>query len=344
MTPPSDRPDIPLAVVAAEAGVSVPTVSKVLNARPDVAGATRTRVAAVLERHGFVVGPSRRKPTGLLDVRIVDFEGTWSEAVVRGAVTGARRLGLDVVLSVEPDPDDCSAWVRHALDRGTDGLVSVVSVPDAAARRSLEDTGTPLVVVDPRQRPPEGMLSVGATNFQGGLEATAHLLSLGHRRIATITGALDQDNALARLAGYRAALIQAGAAVDDDLVHVGRYGVNSGYEGAQRLMALDDPPTAVFASSDDTALGALHAFREAGVSVPGEVSLVGFDDLPVAPWIDPALTTVRQPLAAMGATAVDLVHRARTDSGHTLRTELATSLVVRASTAPPPGGPVAATR
>jgi LacI family transcriptional regulator len=239
------------------------------------------------------------------------------------------------VLAVDPDPDDCSAWVRHALERGTDGLVSVVAVPDADARRALEDTGTPLVVVDPRQPPPEGMLSVAATNFTGGLEATDHLLSLGHRRIATITGGFEQDNAIARLAGYRAALIRAGAATDDDLVHSGAYGVTSGYDGAKRLMALDEPPTAIFASSDDTALGALHALRELGLSVPGDVSLVGFDDLPVAPWIDPPLTTVRQPLAEMGATAVDLVHRARTASGHTLRTELATSLVVRSSTAPP---------
>ncbi|GAA1724684.1 LacI family DNA-binding transcriptional regulator [Isoptericola hypogeus] len=335
MPAPSRRPDVPLAVVAAQAGVSVPTVSKVLNARPDVSGPTRARVAEVLEEHGFAVRPRRAKATGMIDVRIVDFEGTWSEAVVRGAVTGARRLGLDVVLAVEADPDDCSTWVRHALSRGTDGLVSVVAVPDDDARRALEEAGTPLVVVDPRQPPPAGMLSVGATNFQGGLEATSHLLSLGHRRIATITGALEQDNAIARLAGYRAALIRAGAHIDDDLVHVGTYGVTSGYDGARRLMALEDPPTAIFASSDDTALGALRAFREAGVSVPGDVSLVGFDDLPVAPWIDPPLTTVRQPLAEMGATAVDLVHRARTASGHTLRTELATSLVVRASTAAP---------
>ncbi|GGM37441.1 LacI family DNA-binding transcriptional regulator [Promicromonospora citrea] len=326
----------PLAVVAAEAGVSVPTVSKVLNMRPDVSGRTRARVTEVLERHGYALRPPSARPTGMIDVRIVDFEGTWSEAVVRGAVAGARRLGLDVVLAVEPDPDDCSAWVRHALERGTDGLVSIVAVPDAEARRALEDTGTPLVVVDPRQPPPAGMLSVGATNFQGGLEATAHLLALGHTRIATITGALEQDNAIARLAGYRAAMIRAGLTTDDELVHVGSYGVTSGYEGARRLLALDDPPTAIFASSDDTALGALRALREAGLSVPRDVSLVGFDDLPVAPWIDPALTTVRQPLAEMGATAVDLVHRARTASGHTLRTELATSLVLRDSTAPPP--------
>lgn len=331
-----NRPNVPLALVAAEADVSVPTVSKVLNVRPDVSRATRTRVTAVLERHGFTVTPPPAKPTGLIDVRIVDFEGTWSEAVVRGAVAGARRLGLDVVLTVDPDPDDCSAWVRHALERGTDGLVSVVAVPDADSRRMLQESSKPLVVVDPRKRPPEGMLSVSATNFQGGLEATAHLLALGHRRVATIAGALEQDNAIARLAGYRAALIQAGLGVDDELVHVGAYGLASGYDGAQRLMTLDDPPTAIFASSDDAALGALRALREVGLTVPDDVSLVGFDDLPVCPWIDPPLTTVRQPLAEMGATAVDLLHRARTDSGPTLRTELATSLVVRSSTGPAP--------
>ncbi|WP_402463639.1 LacI family DNA-binding transcriptional regulator [Isoptericola aurantiacus] len=338
---PTERPEVPLAVVAHEAGVSVPTVSKVLNSRADVSAPTRSRVAAALERHGITVRPRRRKATRMIDVRIVDLEGTWSEAVVRGAVAGARQLGLDVVLAVEPDPDDCSTWVRHALDRGTDGLVSIVAVPDADARQALAESETPLVVVDPRQRPPEGMLSVSATNFQGGMEATAHLLSLGHRRIATIAGALEQDNAIARLAGYRAALLQADVPVDDDLVFTGAYGVTSGYDGAQRLMALAEPPTAIFASSDDTALGALHALRELGRSVPDDVSLVGFDDLPVAPWIDPPLTTVRQPLAEMGATAVDLVHRSRTASGHTLRTELATSLVVRASTGQVPAGSAA---
>ncbi|MFE6234070.1 LacI family DNA-binding transcriptional regulator [Cellulosimicrobium sp. NPDC057862] len=329
------RRNVPLAAVAAEAGVSVPTVSKVLNARPDVSATTREHVAGVLRRHGYEVRPRTAKRTGLVDVRIVDLEGPWSEAVVRGAVAEARRRALDVVLSVELDPDDCGAWVRHALARGTDGLVSVVAVPDAEARATLTEAGVPLVVVDPRHRLPEGVLSVGAVNFQGAFEATAHLLALGHRRIATITGVPEQDNAIARLAGYRAAMIRAGVPVDDDLVCLSTYGVPAGYEGVQRLLALDEPPTAVFACSDDTALGALRALREAGLSVPDDVSLVGFDDLPVAAWTDPPLTTVRQPLVEMGASAVELVHRARTASGHTLRTELATSLVVRESTAPP---------
>ena len=326
----------PLATVAAAAGVSVPTVSKVLNSRPDVSAATRAKVQAALEAHGHTVRRVVSRPTGLVDIRVVSLESTWSEAVVRGAAESARLHGVDLVITVDPDPDDCGAWVRHALARGTDGAVSVVTVPAAAERQAFADALVPVVVVDPRVRPPEGLLSVGATNWQGGLDATAHLVALGHRRIGTITGDDAQANALARLAGYRTALIQAGIAPDDSLVRRGDFTVDAGYEGAWHLLSLDDRPTAIVASSDDTALGALRAVREAGLRVPDDVSLVGFDDLPIAAWLDPALTTVHQPLVEMGAAAVDLLHRARSGTGHTVRAELATNLVERASTAPPP--------
>ncbi|HZU92232.1 MAG TPA: LacI family DNA-binding transcriptional regulator, partial [Microbacterium sp.] len=112
-----------LDLIAAEAGVSVPTVSKVLNSRPDVAAGTRERVTAVLERHGFAIRTRANTATGFLHVRVVDLDGAWSEAVVRGAVEAARAQGKDVVLTVDPAPDDCDGWVRHALSRGTDGLL-----------------------------------------------------------------------------------------------------------------------------------------------------------------------------------------------------------------------------
>lgn len=330
-------PPPPLAVVAAEAGVSVPTVSKVLNSRPDVAEATRARVTEVLARHGYAVRPSGSRRTGFVDLRMLDLDATWAEAVVRGAARAASRLGADLVVTVDPDAESCGSWVRHALARGTDGLVSVVGVPDAAARADLDRAGVPLVVVDPRTRVDGGVLAVGATNFRGGLDATAHLVSLGHRRIATITGPQEQDNAVARLAGYRTALIQAGLPVDDELIRTGDYGVDGGFRAAGLLLRLDDPPTAVFASSDDTALGVLRAAREHGVRVPRDLSVVGFDDLPVAPWLDPPLTTVRQPLAELGDAAVTLVHRAREGARGPAHLELATRLVVRESTAPPAG-------
>jgi DNA-binding LacI/PurR family transcriptional regulator len=257
--------------------------------------------------------------------------------VVRGAARAASRLGADLVVTVDPDAESCGSWVRHVLARGTDGLVSVVGVPDAGARADLGRAGVPLVVVDPRRPVEAGVLAVGATNFRGGLDATAHLVSLGHRRIATITGPQEQDDAVARLAGYRTALIQAGLPVDDDLIRTGDYGVDGGFRAAGLLLRLDDPPTAVFAGSDDAALGVLRAAREHGVRVPRDLSVVGFDDLPVTPWLDPPLTTVRQPLAEMGDAAVTLVHRAREGTRGPAHLELATRLVVRESTAPPAG-------
>jgi len=325
---------IPLAVVAAAAGVSVPTVSKVLNSRPDVSEATRGRVTEVLQQHGYAVRRPTPRVTGLLDVWIVNLEGAWAETVVRGAAAAARRHGKDLVLTVGPDPDDCDRWVRHALGRGTDGLLSVVAVPSAKVRAALAAAGVPLVAVDPLRRPPEGTLSIASTNFQGAFDATHHLLGLGHTRVATITGSLDQDNAIARLAGYRAAMLQAGVSVDDDLVIRSRYGINEGYAAAQALLALDDRPTAVFASSDDTALGAIRAVRDAGLHVPDDLSVIGFDDVPYGRWTDPPLTTIRQPLAQMGEAAVDMLMRTREDPAAVPRTELATSLVVRSSTAP----------
>jgi DNA-binding LacI/PurR family transcriptional regulator len=312
-------------------------VSKVLNSRPDVAEATRARVTGVLARHGYAVRPSGSRRTGFVDLRMLDLDASWAEAVVRGAARAASRLGADLVVTVDPDAESCGSWVRHVLARGTDGLVSVVGVPDAGARADLGRAGVPLVVVDPRRPVEAGVLAVGATNFRGGLDATAHLVSLGHRRIATITGPQEQDDAVARLAGYRTALIQAGLPVDDDLIRTGDYGVDGGFRAAGLLLRLDDPPTAVFAGSDDAALGVLRAAREHGVRVPRDLSVVGFDDLPVTPWLDPPLTTVRQPLAEMGDAAVTLVHRAREGTRGPAHLELATRLVVRESTAPPAG-------
>jgi len=322
-----------LDLIASEAGVSVPTVSKVLNSRPDVALATRERVTAVLERHGYAIRP--RATTGFLDVRVVSLDGAWSEAVVRGAVEAARAHGKDVVLAVEPSPDDCDDWVRHALARGTDGLLSVVAVPSDDARRALAEAGVPLIVVDPLHRAPEGTLSIAATNFQGAFDAAQHLLALGHRRIATITGSLDQDNAIARLAGFQAAMLQAGLRVDDDLIVRAHYGMDQGLAATNTLLALAQPPTAIFAASDDTAIGAIHALHEHGLRIPEDISVIGFDDLPPAGWTDPPLTTIRQPLAQMGAAAVDALVQLRLGRTPAARTELSTTLVVRSSTAPP---------
>jgi LacI family transcriptional regulator len=193
----------------------------------------------------------------------------------------------------------------------------------------------PVVVIDPLNLPSARVTSVGSTNFAGGLLATQHLLDLGHRRIAYLGGPVAAACNQARMHGYRGAMEAGGAPVPDAYMRTGRFSYEHGIAGGAALLALPDPPTAVFAGSDETALGVIEAARVRGLRVPEDLSVVGFDDTPVARLAAPPLTTVRQPLREMGAvavrTALRLAAGERVDSHHV---ELATELVVRQSTAP----------
>jgi DNA-binding LacI/PurR family transcriptional regulator len=207
----------------------------------------------------------------------------------------------------------------------------------------FRDAGIPCVVIDPVDLPDPDVPSVGATNWGGGLAATRHLLELGHRRIAVIGGPASLLCSRARIDGYRAALESAGLPYDPELVRDGTFHHAGGYEAGGALLALPEPPTAIFAGSDEQAFGVVEAARVAGLAVPRDLSVVGFDDLPISRWAAPPLTTVRQPLAEMGRVAAQmlqaLIDGRPLETGHV---ELATSLVVRASTAapgPPPRRP-----
>jgi LacI family transcriptional regulator len=176
--------------------------------------------------------------------------------------------------------------------------------------------------------------TIGATNWSGGLSATEHLISLGHRRIGLIAGPKSLLCSRARLDGYRAALEAAG--IEEQMIVPGDFMHESGFAGGAELLDRAHPPTAIFASSDTMALGAYEAARRRGLRVPDDVSIVGFDDLPESRWSSPPLTTVRQPLAEMGAQAARTALRlARGEDIEVPRVELATELVVRDSTAPP---------
>jgi len=198
----------------------------------------------------------------------------------------------------------------------------------------LRSAGIPLVVIDPANTPPPEIPSVGATNWQGGLAATEHLLSLGHRRIGAITGPIDYLCSLARLDGYRSALERAGAQFDPALVRYGDFHHEGGFARAVELLDLPEPPTAIFAGSDQQAFGVYEAARQYGLRIPEDLSVVGFDELPVARWASPPLTTVRQPLAEMGNVAAQML--GELIEGVPLRStrvELSTELIVRESTA-----------
>jgi LacI family transcriptional regulator len=239
-------------------------------------------------------------------------------------------------MTVLSDGDERQIWFDHITSRGTRGLLLLISALTRAQHEELQARRLPYVVIDPSAEPAPGARSVGVTNWAGGLMATRHLIELGHQRIAVISGPAGVLCSRARVDGYRAALESAGIRVDTSLVRSGDFRPGGGYAQGKSLLSLKDPPTAIFAGSDLQAMGTIEAARELGLRVPLELSVVGFDDLPMSQWFSPPLTTVRQPLREMGALAVQMLQRAasREDLGNP-HVELATELVVRESTAPP---------
>lgn len=337
-TPRRASPPSTIASIAAEAGVSVPTVSKVLNGRPDVAPETRSRIEEMLERHQY--RRRRQRPTTggqpLLDLVFHELDSAWSIEIIRGVEDAAAAAGVGVVLSelggVHRPPQE---WLDAALARRPLGVLLVLSSLDAAQRHQLESRSIPFVVVDTAGEPPEDVPTVGSNNWNGGLSATRHLLTLGHRRVAVISGPVDVLCSRARVDGYRSAHDEAGVPLDPTLTRWGDFYVDGGYENGLALLSRPDRPTAIFAGSDMQALGVLRAARELGLRVPEDLSVVGYDNLPLTEWIGPALTTVNQPLKEMAGTATRMViSLARGESIPNRRIDLATSLVVRESTAP----------
>ncbi len=336
-----DRRTITIAEIAALAGVSVPTVSKVLNGRPDVAAGTRTRVEAILEEHSY----RRRRGRGAGDPNLIDLvfhhiDNAWAQEVIKGVEDAAAARRVGVVLSElggahRPQQE----LIDDILARRPLGVLLVLSSLDATQRHQLESRSIPFVVVDTFGEPPAGVPTVGSNNWNGGLIATRHLLSLGHRRIGVIAGPPDVLCSRARVDGYRSALDEAGIKADPSLVRWGDFHVTGGYEHGLELLSRADRPTAIFAGSDYQSLGVMRAVRELGLSIPEDVSVVGYDDIPLAQWLGPSLTTVRQPLREMAGTATEMVLSLAAGQHPTnLRIDLATELVVRESTAPAPAG------
>ncbi|MGV4889750.1 LacI family DNA-binding transcriptional regulator [Streptomyces viridosporus] len=335
-----------LAVVAREAGVSVPTASKVVNGRQDVAPETRRRVTEALNRLGYVRRPrfgDGRMPH-LVDLVVPSLEESGSGAVLHGAEEAAHDAGLEIVVSTatrrgRPDGPERS-WLDRLVVRGSSGVLFHLTGPSAPQRRWLEQHRIPFVVIDPVLDPPADVVSVGAANWQGAVTATEHLLSLGHGRIAVITGERSTASGDARLAGYHSALVAAGARHRAEYVRHTAHDAAAARHRTRELLDLPEPPTAVFVCSDRMAPGVYGALAERGLRVPDDLSVVGFDDLPEARWLTPALTTVRRPRSEMAATALRLLLRMA--DGHrpeSTRTELSTRLVERASTAPPGSRP-----
>jgi LacI family transcriptional regulator len=344
---PSKEGRATLATVAASAGVSVATVSKVLNGRNDVGAETRALVESLLAQHEYVGRRTESTGRGAAPayptIELV-FDGAlnaYGTEILEGVLNTGAEVGVAVAVSVrsrsERRPGDrAAAWARDLAAAGRQAVIAVVNELTAADLTALSRARLPLVVIDPLNLPRARVTSVGSTNFAGGLAATQHLLSLGHRRIGYVGGPTTAACNQARMHGYRAAMEAAGVPVPDGYVRTGHFLYQDGVDEGAVLLDLPQPPTAVFAGSDETAAGVIEAARARGLRIPEDMSVVGFDDTQVARLASPPLTTVRQPLRGMGGvalrTAMRLAAGEKLDSHHV---ELATELVVRRSTAPP---------
>jgi LacI family transcriptional regulator len=326
-----------LARIAEEAGVSLPTVSKVVNGRPDVAPATRARVEQLLDQHQYGRAGRRPRRSGLIDLVLAGLDSPWAVEILRGAEEwgAAQETGV-AVSAVRHGSARPASWTSALASHDTDGVILVTSRVTPEQLEQLRGAGIPLVVVDPVNPPPPDLPSVGATNWAGGLVATEHLIELGHRRIGAVAGPADYMCSRARNDGYRSALERVGIGFDPALVRHADFRHEGGFQRGSELLDLPDRPTAIFAGSDQQAFGVYEAARQRGLRIPQDLSVVGFDDLPVARWVSPPLTTVRQPLADMGAAAAhmlgDLIDGVPLRS---TRVELSTELIVRESTAAP---------
>jgi len=319
--------------VAAQAGVSIATVSKVINGRYGVAPATLERVQAVIDELGFesslVARSLRSRRTNVLGIVVADIE-PFSAELLKGAGAAIRERGYElIVYSGSGHGKDHSGWERRYISRLggtlTDGIILVTpTVVDV-------DDGTPVVAVDPHTGP-STLPSVHSDNLAGAITATRHLLQLGHRRIGFLAGRPDLESARQREQGYRRALADAGIAVDPNLIRVGDYELEMSQEPARQLLTLDDRPTAIFAANDLSAMQTMHVARTLGLDVPGDVSVVGFDNIPESALIEPPLTTIDQSIQEMGRRAVELLMDVIEGvTGPAQQVTLPTRLVVRQS-------------
>lgn len=294
--------------VARAAGVSVATVSKAINGRYGISPGTLSHVMGVVEELGYesslVATSMRRRSTNVIGVLVAEFE-PFALQLLRGVSSALEGSSYDVLAYAgSVSTGDHLGWERRSLSRlgGTliDGAILVTPTAMPA------NASVPIVAVDPHTGP-DAAATVAVHNLDGARAATEHLIALGHRRIGHLRGRTDLESAHQRERGYRAALQAAGIPFDPALVTEGGYRAASASDGANALLDLADRPTAVFAANDLSALEIIRLATARGLRVPDDLSVVGFDDIPEATSHSPQLTTVRQPLAAMGAAAVTML-------------------------------------
>lgn len=326
--------------VAEKAGVSLGTVSRVINNDIHVATETRERVLAVTRELGYVANRQARSlaggKTNTIGVIVRDLGTGYIGEIIRGIDSELNLSGVDLVLYTTHRMVSKEASYVTSLAQGmVDGLLLVLPRSPVDYIGTLMEHNFPFVLID-HQGTGTDCPAVGATNWQGSYNATEYLIKLGHQRIGFITGSMDLGCAEDRLQGYRSALRTHHISEDAELIYEGDFLQTDGYTGASALLDLPNPPTAIFASNDVMAMGVMDAVRNRGLRVPNDISVIGFDNIPQSAMVFPTLTTVQQPLEQMGRVATQMLlgilKNPEKESG---RIELPTELLVRNSTSAP---------
>ncbi|MET4780739.1 substrate-binding domain-containing protein [Glaciihabitans sp. UYNi722] len=335
-TPKAPRPAT-LELVAREAAVSLATASKVLNDRPGVAPETRERVASVFRRHGYTRRGMAETFAPTIELVFGALDGAWPIELIRGAVQVASENGFGVSVT-ESGHGHAAApeWIGPVLKRQPAGVILIASDLAVDAKYQLRSRSIPFVIVDPAGDPADDVPSVGSTNWAGGVQATRHLIELGHRNIGVIAGSETLLATRARIDGFRSAMNEAGLPINKDFVVVLDFDDEASPEPGLQLLTRPDRPTAIFATSDVKALATYEAARTLGLSIPHDLSIVGYDDLQFARLAGPPLTTIRQPLKEMAQAAAQMIiERRQHQRAQGARVELSTSLILRSSTTAP---------
>ncbi len=334
---------ITLSDVARHAGVSIKTVSRVVNNESRVAESTRQRVLAAIEELGYVpnVWAQRlaRGHSGLVGLLIHDATPAYMVGVMNGLMDVGDSVGYRISLyrlDVK-DPQQIAQAVAMAQQQRVEGFVFTPPCDNSPELvHALEDMNFPFVQLTPHERGGD-CAWVSATDERGSYDAAWHLIRLGHQRIGFIQGNRDHQASWERLAGYKRALGEAGLGVDESLIKQGSWQFETGLEHAREMLAMPDPPTAIMAGNDEAAAGVIQATWEQGVKCPDQLSVVGFDDVPLARQVCPPLTTVKQPIYDIAATAMSLlVERIIPGLPFEKTVEIPTELVIRHSTGPCP--------
>jgi LacI family transcriptional regulator len=339
---PKKRRGVTIVDVARASGVSYTTVSRVLSGYEFVSETARTSVMKAVEDLGYVANLQARSLKGgrsqIIGLLVPNLDNGYVGTITQGIDQELARANYDLMLyTSHRHPGKESFYVNAIVNGLTDGLLLIAPLIPKTYLNELREHNYPYVLID-QTDDSENSTVVESTNWQGAYDATRYLIQLGHTRIAFIQGSSAVRSAIDRLQGYKAALADHDIFLREDLVIDGDYQQQTGYQTTKRLLqSVSLRPTAIFASNDLAAFGAMDAARECGLSIPDDISIIGFDDIPQASFVYPKLTTVRQPLEQMGQIAVKmLLEQIEDQSRPPQRVALATQLVIRDSCGPYP--------